>query len=387
MLSLRNNSLVPYDATQVSAKAVGLANGMTFPMFLRALLDKRDMSRVSRIGINISTPTDRARDVVMPDVWFERVFMDVDGVAGFFRQMSGGRRYIEWSLYSKPLLSTAQKAAADASEMTIAAYRNAASATGSGIPVGDFDRFIWVVDDGVSTMGTTSSDSIVGAIDFCVQTTAHESTHAFGVHYHADVKKIEYGDLFCLMGSGGGRGFSNPRLAVPNGGFSNGLDGPGICAPYLLVAGWLDYKANVVGIEPSALAQNTGSTLTTLAANQGAPPPGSSTKIAMAIGNIPTQAADPPQYWIEYRHPSGYDRGINLLFNASAKDFPDTGVLALREVRIDTARGTQLHSFLLSAVGAVAGQTLAIAALNIAVRIVDVQVARKSIVVAMDRTA
>lgn len=102
------------------------------------------------------------------------------------------------------------------------------------------------------------------------------------------------------------RSFRNRRLDVNGANFAFGVSGPGICAPYLYAIGWLDYADHVVGIPPSALAQNTGAALTTLSANHGAPPePGR--RIALALGDIPGQVGDPAQYWIEYRHTSRFD--------------------------------------------------------------------------------
>src|SRR5689334_4434259 len=94
--SLRNSSLVPPTTDFVSAKAVGHNNGMSFPMSLRALLNKRDKGRVRRYAVWISTPTDRPRSIVQPGYWYDRLFGDRWGVATFFREMSGGRQLVEW---------------------------------------------------------------------------------------------------------------------------------------------------------------------------------------------------------------------------------------------------------------------------------------------------
>src|SRR5258708_6259618 len=91
----------------------------------------------TRICVNICTPIDGIRHVPMPNDWFTRVFSDQDGVAAYFQQMSGGRQAITYKVFSKPLLTKAQKAAADQSGSVsgaITAYRNAAAVRTSGIP-------------------------------------------------------------------------------------------------------------------------------------------------------------------------------------------------------------------------------------------------------------
>jgi len=130
VVSLRNNSLVPPATDFVSAKALGHANGMSFPMSLRSLLDKRDKSksRVRRYAVWICTPTDKPRVIVQPGYWYDRLFGDRWGIATFFREMSGGRQYVEWQVFDGPLLSTAQKAQADMGGPAgvVAAFRAAA---------------------------------------------------------------------------------------------------------------------------------------------------------------------------------------------------------------------------------------------------------------------
>jgi hypothetical protein len=55
VVSLRNNSSVPPATDFVSANTLGHASGMSFPMSLRSLLDKRDKSRVRRYAVWICT--------------------------------------------------------------------------------------------------------------------------------------------------------------------------------------------------------------------------------------------------------------------------------------------------------------------------------------------
>jgi hypothetical protein len=358
---------------------------MTTPVSVRSLLGKRDKSRLTRYGVCVTTigPT---RNIPMPDYWFDRVFLDLDGVATFFRVMSGGRRYVEWQIFDQPLLTPAQKNQADqgGAGATIAAFRNAAQA--AGIPIASFDRFMWVIDDGTSSGGTTPSDSLVGALDFTPQLASHEMTHAFGVCPHADLATYDdYGDQFCVMSKGPvARSFENSRLTIVNTPFTHATTGPGICAPYLYVAGWLDYAANVAGIPTSAIAQNTGAAITTIFANQGAPPPGSDRRIALAVGDVPKTTGDPAQYWIEYRHPSGFDRKITEPVVTHVPDMPQEGVVVLHEVSFLAARCTGLHSYVRKGVGAVAGNRLEVPAFGVAVRVIAVDATKPLVNLAID---
>jgi hypothetical protein len=394
VLSLRNNSLVPPNADFISAKAVGHANGMSFPMSLRGLLDKRDKSRIRRYAVWICTPTDRPRAIGWPASWYDRLFGDRWGVATFFREMSGGRQYVEWQVFDRPLLSTAQKAQADALVAAqglgavVAAYRAAAQAQGQTLS--DYDRYLWVIDDGTANGGTSPSDTLLTAQDGTVQLFCHEMTHTLGLSPHADQTTYDdYNDPFCVMGRGPvARSFRNRRLDVDGANFALGVSGPGICAPYLYAIGWLDYAHNVAGIPPGALAQNTGAALITLFANHGAPPePGR--RIALALGDIPGRVSDPAQYWIEYRHTSRFDQQINAPVVTGVPDMPAEGVVVLHEMKFVSYTNprsyTGLHSYVRGWVGAQGGQRLPIPALGVAVRVVDVDVRGPSVAVAIDR--
>src|SRR4029079_2866982 len=140
-------------------------------------------------------------------------------------------------------------------------------------------------------------------------------THAFGVTWHADRDKLDdYGDPFCVMGKGPiARSFENRWLTIPAPSpFTHATTGPGICAPYLYVAHWLDHATNVVDIalNPVTLVGHFGQPIV-LYANQGEPPPGSHEANALTFGQAPRNCPAPPQYWIEYRRPRRFDRNID----------------------------------------------------------------------------
>jgi hypothetical protein len=336
------------------------------PRSVRALLDRRDRVRVSRWGFCLTTFTNTPRTTALGTEWFDTLFADPDGVASYFRRMSGARRLVEWQVFTPgPLMTLDAKQALDASgaDATIAGLRNAAK--GAGIPVDSFDRFMWFLDDnGLSSSGTTPSDSLVGAVDFTPQLASHEMTHAFGVNYHADKDTLDdYADPFCVMGKGPiARSFENPWLTVPAPSpFTHSTTGPGICAPYLYVAGWLDYQRNVVELprDPIALAARIGTTVT-LAANQGAPTPGSPEAVALTFGGIPQGANDPSQYWVEYRRPRRFDRGVDRPVSTDTPDMPPEGVVVIHEVRFDLGRGVGLHAMVRGWTGASTGNFLAL---------------------------
>lgn len=368
--------------------ALGLTQRMAPPISLATLLNKRDKSktRVMRCGICICTPIAASPQIPMPDYWFDRLFLDLDGVAAFFRHMSGGRKYIEWKIFRRSLLTPAQKAAADAGGPAGAVTSLRQAAKQAGILVDDFDRFIWVIDDGISTGGTTPSDVLIGALDLTPQDLSHELTHAFGLCPHADLSSYDdYGDQFCVMAQGPvSRSFENPRLTIVNTPFTHATTGPGVIAPYLYELGWLDYRRNVAEVPTSNISQFTGGRVITLFANQGAPPPDSNRQIALALGGVPSQLSDPLQYWIEYRHTSRFDRQINAPVVTHVPDAPADGVLVLHEVAFLSARCTGLHSFVRDWTGAIPGNRLAVPSLQVAVRIVAVDRPDRSVIVAID---
>jgi hypothetical protein len=386
IVSLRNNSLVPPAAEFISAKATGHANGMSFPMSLRSLLEKRDKSRVRRYAVWICTPTDRPRTIVQPGYWYDRLFGDRWGVATFFREMSGGRQYVEWQVIDRPLLSTAEKAQADQSGPSgaVAAFRAAAQKKGQNLS--DYDRYLWVIDDGTANGGTSPSDTLLTAQDGTVQLFCHEMTHTFGLCPHADQTTYDdYNDPFCVMGRGPvARSFRNRQLDVDGANFAFGVSGPGICAPYVYTVGWLNYAENVAGIPQDALGQHIGSALITLSANRGAPSEPAH-RVALALGTVPSRVGDPAQYWIEYRHTSHFDQQINAPVVSGVPDMPKEGVVVLHEVSFISQRCNGLHSYVRAWVGAQGGNLLPIPALGVAVRVVDVDPRSPSVVVAIDQ--
>ncbi len=313
-------------------------------------------------GVCLSTFTGAQRETNLTAGWVTEAFGNSNGVVDFFNQMSGGRQRTGFQVFGPVELMTLQaKQAADSNGTTIPALRKAAQ--NNGIPVENFDHFMWMLDDGISTLGTTPSDSLVGELDFVPQTAMHELTHSNGVCCHADlITPDDYGDSFCVMGaSRAARGFVDQTLLLPNlrqGADYHAIAGPGICTPYLFVAGWLDLAANTTAL-PSIPVSGTSFALD---ANQGAPPFGSESQVALTLGSTPTKATDPAQYWIEYRYPTAFDGAINRPNPHANFDLPAAGVLIVRKVQIlglGRCIGS-LHSFRQAYVGVAPGDTLTI---------------------------
>jgi len=384
MISLRNNSLVAPSANWISVKDLAAQQGFSLPVSLRGLLSIRDMSQVVRYGVFICTEG-TTRKTIMPVYWFDRAFLDIQAIAAFIRQMSGGRAFVEWEVFdAAPLITPAQKAITDPKS---AADKYKQTASDDKYPT-DFQRFMWVVDDGVSKGGVSPGvDALIGASDIAVRSMQHEITHAFGVCAHADYTTInDYGDIFCILGGEDfKRSFENPRLEVGDD-YPHHSSGPGIIAPYLFVLGWLNYDKNVVGIGNDALEENTGAALITIFANQGAPPPDSDRPIALALGNIPTNVGDPSQFWVEYRHPSRWDSTVDKLLGfvpphvpIHVPDLPSEGVVMLHELSrrndIGGCNGNQPHTFLRKYIGVTdSTHLLEIPELGVAVRVVTYDV-------------
>jgi len=176
------------------------------------------------------------------------------------------------------------------------------------------------------------------------------------------------------------RSFENRWLTIPAPStYTHATTGPGICAPYLYVAHWLDYQRNVVEIRADAIAQNAGAAIIALDANQGAPTPESSARIALAFGAIPGGTGDPSQYWIEYRIPRRFDRGVDRPVSTTTPDMPPEGVVVMHEVKFDTGRGPGLHAIVRGWVGARAGNALDLPPYPFRVRIASVDADRQQV--------
>ncbi|MBV9268763.1 MAG: hypothetical protein JO061_21520 [Acidobacteriaceae bacterium] len=351
------------------------------------IVAQADFQLTTRWGVCICTFTGAPRQGKITADWVTEAFGEPNGIDTYFGRMSGGRQSMQFQAFGPVELMTIEaKKAADNAGSTISAFRTAAQQL--GIPVSSFDHFMWIIDDGVSTGGTTSGDSLVGALDFTPQNGMHEMTHTNNVCAHADKFTLDdYGDVFCIMGaSHAARGFIDPDLTfqTPSGSDdSHALSGPGICTPYLLAAGWLDEVANTTALPLTPVPAKTF----VLDANHGAPEFGSTNNVALTLGSTPRTPGDAAQFWVEYRQPSGSDIAINRPNPHANPDLPDGGVLIVRKVQIFNQTvfprcGGALHSFLQAYVGAAPGNVLSVTD-GYSLRVVTVDLASSRIEVAI----
>lgn len=333
---------------------------------MRALLASMyGLNPTTRWGIVVTTITGLPRVTTLPLEWFERLFDDGDGVASYFRQMSGDRQVFSWRVFGPHDMYTAAEKAKVAGQGAAAESQFLrAVARDKGIPVDEIDRFVWVIDQPGASGGTAGgNDLFIAAEDFTQQIVCHEIGHSFGVVFEGD-RYVDgvvqgYGDSFCVMDNGPfARSFPNPRLEYDRDGHQHQTSGPVMCAAHLAVVGWLDRSNNVV-----ERTSNNAQSDVLIVANQGAPPVGSKDKVALVIKPVPANA-NSGELWVEYRLPIAFDRFIDRPVSTNNVDMPE-GALVMHELRPDR------HAILVGWVPARNGQTIAIPGTPHAVEIVS----------------
>lgn len=307
MLTLRNCSFVDPTTSRTSTAMLARTTlGPSRPWSVRALVARRDPARVLRVGVLILKLSDIDRATTLDVDAIDRLFSDMHGVAAFVRQMSGGRRYLEWEAFpAAAIMSSKDKERLLADSTLSRGTRDAARR--AGIPVDAFDHWIWATDEGVSTAGSTRDrDSWMGAKDFHVSVICHELMHRLGASGHADASVAnDYQDGYCIMGTYG-RAFENPRVVTPNASPVRQIAGPGLSAPYARVVSWLDLRNTL-----SLPATPGVGTRFALHACAGAPIDTDASTVAAVLGPTPTAPADPAQVWFEYRRGRAFDQGID----------------------------------------------------------------------------
>lgn len=334
MLTLRNCAFVDPTVARVSTAMLcrtSPALGPDRPWSVRALVAGRDPARVLRVGVLIVTLRGENRGTSVDIDWIDRVFSDQQGVAAFIRQMSGGRKYLEWQAFPATELYSQQEKddLADLSKGTRDAARD------RGIPIEAFKHWIWMTDEGVSNAGSTSGeDSFMGAKDFTVSVATHELLHRYRAGHADAVKNDDYGDGYCVMGLYQ-RSFVNTRLRGTHSSNVDPIAGPGLSAPLAWAIGWLDSR-NVLALPGDPPV----GTRIDLSVFSGAPTPEGDRIVAATVGASPATHADPAQYWLEYRQAHGFDRGINDGPNAvPPADRP--GVIHASRLTVDPVAGNQ----------------------------------------------
>ena len=260
------------------------------------------------------TVQDVARGTKLTRAWFHRVMTHV---AGYWLDMSGGReslefRVLEWTELPYPL---AVKKTWD--QPTVAQKAREAAEARWGVDLAPYDRYIVVLDDG-STLGVTNPHPLVGALSATPALFQHEMGHVYAAG-EADLDSpsgpIQYGDQFCIMGLEGGKfsyiedacTFIDPSTHQKQTWW--GASGPGMCAPYLEAAGWLDSGSPAVLADLTGPVRDTpGEALVELSALSGAPPPGWSGPPCVALVSGIADAGQ--RLFVEFRHRSGWDRGM-----------------------------------------------------------------------------
>jgi hypothetical protein len=312
----------------------------------------------------------------LPPSWYERAFSDAYGIEAYVREMSGGREPVTWQVFGPvELMPLQSKLNLDRQGHQALSQGLRDAARSKGVPVDSVAHFLWVFNDGMSSGGqylSPTDDSVLGAFDFTAQNACHEMMHQYGVSRHADSygddgKVIEYGDSFCIMGRGPtSRSFQNGRLSQLENDRTHAACGPGLCAPYLVQAGWANYEDHVLQLSweffpPAPFSfwpdwfpfRSRGRKNITLSANFGAPPPDQPRSIAAAFGPLSAGATPHPQQWIEYRTPINSPPAEP---SPVGPDLPEEGALVVHEVRNDGA----LHAIFLEAVPATVGEKISI---------------------------
>lgn len=377
--ALVNSTLVRPGQRDWSLRTIAAEHG-TPQYSLRGLLAQRDRTVVKSWAVCLLTFSGSQPLLTMPIDWFDRMFFEPEGVAAFFRTMSGGRLLVEWQVFGPlPLMSFQQKQLSAQAGTEDADYTRLAKE--QGVPLDQFDHVMWMPDDGVSTAGTAAGkkNRFVGAQDVAPQLACHEMTHTFGVCSHADRYALDdYADPFCMMGRPGvARTWESPSLAWP-GRFEHGMVGPGLIAPYLFVAGWLNYAVNVTRFQVADLADAVGLSYP-LSCNAGAPPAGDGRRIAIAVGDIPQRAGDRAQAWVEYRRPEGFDRGIASPRRA-APDLPASGGIVVHSVGFGSTRcPAALRATVTSWHPAVVGQSVPLPGYNQTLQVTSVDDGRREV--------
>ena len=249
-------------------------------------------------------PNDFGRATQLTREWLQRVG---DAVSEYFMRQSGGRVAMSCTALDWQRLSISSQEWIDAGFLVGRQTCTALAAKGV-LRKEDFDHFVLLIDDGLSTGGVTPrvapETSLIGALSATPTLFAHELAHRFGAG-HTFLEKPqgnqEYGGPFCLMGGEGGK-YSHSveslialNINVPR---AQTASGPGLCFPNLVATGWADPGVHALSI--AADASGEFSTVIELPALAGAPPPGEPKASACII-----TLGD--RYVLEYRSPTTQD--------------------------------------------------------------------------------
>lgn len=324
---------------------------------------------------------DTQRRSTFSRAWLQRLGALIDS---YFRLQSGERTAMPCTVFewTEIPMTTAQWIDAKA----LAGRRAYESLIRTGLlSRDDFDHFVILIDDNISSLGVTPSEawetSIIAAVGqtwpFTATNVLHELGHKVNaVHTKLDSPDgpVEYGGLFCIMG------FENTKYAYleqtllgPDEGAQGAIArfGPGLCFPNLVLAGWADPSLHAVRLKP--YANGSVSDTVQIAALHGAPQAGQPAQPVACIVELDDW------YVVEYRSPmNGYDAGVpnssrpymgDIVIYRTPAGGPfvplQVGTITAEPGSILTIDATPLSDQLAQQTGGVAGSPLKFAITNV----------------------
>jgi hypothetical protein len=249
--------------------------------------------------------SDNPRATTLTRDWIERA---CTSVKRYIEEQSGGRESPDFKVFDWfPLSLTSQQwmgLGGNVSDTVNQQFPSDLQTILSG-----YDRFIYIIDDGVSGSAVTDgNETRMGARDFDPAILAHELGHVYKAgdsFLDTSSGPMVYDALFCIMGREGSKhSFRDMSLVSPQDGADVGHTdcGPGMCVPTLLATEWLDLAKH--GVEVKGFTTGlTGSTVR-IRALDGAPEGEGGLLVCCFVD-------DGDRYLVEYRvSKSRWDAGL-----------------------------------------------------------------------------
>jgi hypothetical protein len=256
------------------------------------------------------TVSDKARATTFNRQWIVRA---CESVRRYFQDQSGQRQNLEFTVFdwcALPITSaqwmTLGGNVSDTVNPMISS--NPRGMAPQNINLGGFERFIYIIDDGVSRNGSTeNNETRIGAEGFDPAILAHEICHIFGPddsYKETDAGQERYEGLFCIMGYEDGKfSFKDPGLvSLPDGAGVDRVDcGPGMCVTTLLRTGWMNLSH---GVQINGITTPWANSTVRIRALDGAPD-------AAVVSPVFAWFDDGERYFVEYRLASSrWDHGL-----------------------------------------------------------------------------